>query len=230
MVARTARLDEPRRERKATVPDRHSERHRAARRRRRAAEEVALARRRRRRRSTRSWSAAGRSGSPAPGARHGAACGFGCSSATSPGAGASHVAAGMLAPVGEANWGEEALMRLGAGLGPRLAGLRGGARRRQRAGGRLRRLRRPPRRPRSRRGRGAAPPLRADGVARPRRRSGCARVAAGSWSPASPRPAPRASTPRRRPRSTRACCCRRWPPRWSAAAGRCWSRPRSPTR
>ena len=30
-----------------------------------------------------------------------------------PGAGASHVAAGMLAPVGEANWGEEALMRLG---------------------------------------------------------------------------------------------------------------------
>ena len=29
------------------------------------------------------------------------------------GAGASHVAAGMLAPVGEANWGEEALMRLG---------------------------------------------------------------------------------------------------------------------
>jgi glycine oxidase len=30
-----------------------------------------------------------------------------------PGAGASHVAAGMLAPVGEASWGEEALMRLG---------------------------------------------------------------------------------------------------------------------
>jgi glycine oxidase len=30
-----------------------------------------------------------------------------------PGAGASHVAAGMLAPVGEANWGEEALMDLG---------------------------------------------------------------------------------------------------------------------
>jgi glycine oxidase len=29
------------------------------------------------------------------------------------GAGASHVAAGMLAPVGEASWGEEALMRLG---------------------------------------------------------------------------------------------------------------------
>src|SRR3954467_7704950 len=29
-----------------------------------------------------------------------------------PGAGASHVAAGMLAPVGEANWGEEALMRM----------------------------------------------------------------------------------------------------------------------
>ena len=29
-----------------------------------------------------------------------------------PGAGASHVAAGMLAPVGEASWGEEALMRL----------------------------------------------------------------------------------------------------------------------
>ncbi|MEK6271641.1 MAG: glycine oxidase ThiO [Actinomycetota bacterium] len=30
-----------------------------------------------------------------------------------PGAGASHVAAGMLAPVGEASWGEEALLRLG---------------------------------------------------------------------------------------------------------------------
>ena len=30
-----------------------------------------------------------------------------------PGDGASHVAAGMLAPAGEANWGEEALMRLG---------------------------------------------------------------------------------------------------------------------
>ena len=30
-----------------------------------------------------------------------------------PGAGASHVAAGMLAPAGEASWGEEALMRLG---------------------------------------------------------------------------------------------------------------------
>jgi glycine oxidase len=30
-----------------------------------------------------------------------------------PGDGASHVAAGMLAPVGEANWGEEELMRLG---------------------------------------------------------------------------------------------------------------------
>jgi glycine oxidase len=30
-----------------------------------------------------------------------------------PGDGASHVAAGMLAPVGEASWGEEALMRLG---------------------------------------------------------------------------------------------------------------------
>jgi glycine oxidase len=30
-----------------------------------------------------------------------------------PGAGASHVAAGMLAPVGEASWGEEALMHLG---------------------------------------------------------------------------------------------------------------------
>lgn len=30
-----------------------------------------------------------------------------------PGDGASHVAAGMLAPVGEANWGEEPLMRLG---------------------------------------------------------------------------------------------------------------------
>jgi glycine oxidase len=30
-----------------------------------------------------------------------------------PGAGASHVAAGMLAPVGEASWGEESLMRLG---------------------------------------------------------------------------------------------------------------------
>ena len=29
-----------------------------------------------------------------------------------PGAGASHVAAGMLAPVSEASWGEEALMRL----------------------------------------------------------------------------------------------------------------------
>jgi glycine oxidase len=31
-----------------------------------------------------------------------------------PGAGATHVAAGMLAPVGEANWGEEALVRIAA--------------------------------------------------------------------------------------------------------------------
>ena len=62
--------------------------------------------------STPSSSAAARSGSPAPGARRAAGCAFGCSSASGPGAGASRVAAGMLAPVGEANWGEEALLRL----------------------------------------------------------------------------------------------------------------------
>src|SRR5947207_15952590 len=41
-----------------------------------------------------------------------------------PGAGATHVAAGMLAPVGEASWGEEALMRLAlasAAAWPRFA-------------------------------------------------------------------------------------------------------------
>ena len=86
-----------------------------------------------------------------------------------PGAGASHVAAGMLAPVGEANWGEEALMRLGLasarawpGFAAELAadsGLEVG----------YEAQRRPPRRARSRRGGGAAAPLRADGVARPRR-------------------------------------------------------------
>ena len=40
-----------------------------------------------------------------------------------PGAGASGVAAGMLAPVGEATWGEDRLLELAAGLASALARL-----------------------------------------------------------------------------------------------------------
>ena len=58
-----------------------------------------------------------------------------------PGAGASNVAAGMLAPVGEATWGEDRLLELGARLAPALAAVRHRARRGRRARGRVPRAR-----------------------------------------------------------------------------------------
>ena len=58
------------------------------------------------------WSSArASSDSPARGARPSAGCPCSCSSATSPASGASGVAAGMLAPVTEADFGDERLLR-----------------------------------------------------------------------------------------------------------------------
>ena len=60
----------------------------------------------------RSWSAAGPSGWRVRGARHAGGFGSVSSSAMSPPLGHQGSPPGMLAPVGEANWGEDALMRM----------------------------------------------------------------------------------------------------------------------
>ena len=53
-----------------------------------------------------------------------AACACSCSSATEPGGGTSHVAAGMLAPIAEARPAEEPLLELGLRSAARLPGVR----------------------------------------------------------------------------------------------------------
>ena len=99
-----------------------------------------------------------------------------------PAAGATGVAAGMLAPVGEASWGEErssnsTSSRCGAGrVLPPSSTMQAG----QEIG--FRRARSAPRRARSRRGRGAAPPLRAPSEPRPRRRVAARPASAGGSS------------------------------------------------
>ena len=106
-----------------------------------------------------------------------------------PGAGASGVAAGMLAPVTEADFGEEALLRLnlaGRERWPAFA-----AELEERTGprdGLPRRAARSVVARRPRRGRGAAPPARAPALARARRGVARARAAAARLEPAlSPR-------------------------------------------
>ena len=93
------------------------------------------------------------------------------------GAGASGVAAGMLAPVTEAEFGEERAARAEPRGRGDVAGVRRGARAR-----RLQRERRARGRRRSRRRRGAAPPARVPAVARARRALARRRASAGGSS------------------------------------------------
>ena len=86
------------------------------------------------------------------------------------GAGASGVAAGMLAPVTEADFGEEALLRANLAGARALAGVRRRARGGHRAADRLPRERRARGGRRPRRRGGAPPPARVPALARARRR------------------------------------------------------------
>ena len=93
------------------------------------------------------------------------------------------VAAGMLAPVTEADFGEEGPLRVNLAGARALAGVRRRARGGHRPADRLPRQRRAGRGRRPRRRRGAAPPARLPALARPRRRSGSRRRAAGALEP-----------------------------------------------
>ena len=89
----------------------------------------------------------------------------------------------MLAPVTEADFGEEALLRVNLAARERWPALRRRARGAQRAADRLPRQRRAGRGRRSRRRRGAAPPARVPALARARRRSGWRRATAARLEP-----------------------------------------------
>ena len=175
--------------------------------------------------STSPSSAAGRSASRARGAPPSGACAWPCSTRGEPGAWT--VAAGMLAPVAEADRGEEPLLRLGP------AGRRG-LRRLLRGAGRGLGPRPGP--PRQRHARGRARPRRRRG-ARPRSSPSAAPLGLRVGAPAALARPPRRARARARPcasrstspattPSTRARSSPRWPRRSSAPAARV--RPRTP--
>ena len=118
-----------------------------------------------------------------------------------PGSGASRVAAGMLAPVGEASWGEQALLELNLASARAYPGFAAELEDGLRAGRRLPALRRAPRRARPRRGGGASAPARAAALARPRGRVAAPGELPASSSPGCRRPVPRACTRPTRARS-----------------------------
>ena len=119
--------------------------------------------------------------------------------ADAPGAGASGVAAGMLAPVTEADFGEEELLALEPRAAGALAGVRGASSRSAPAARPVPRERRARGRGRPRRRRGAAPPARAAALARARQRVAQRRALPRARAGLSPRIAGGIDAPRRGP-------------------------------